>query len=522
MPKLSKLTVSKSLAFISSVLAISLSLAYFASAWTEPTAAPPIGNVSTPLNIGSTGQSKVGGLILNTGGAPTGLTVQSGAVNLPANSIDSSEVSFNYADSSSKGGAATTANSVPWSGVSSKPSYNCGAANQGLKSIDLNSGAVSCETDDIGGGGVTGSGTANYISKWTGGTSLGNSVISDDGNKVYIGTSSISGKLNVYDSSGYAISGQTSSAGGVGVYGSNGGSGNGIFGSSSTGNGVYGTTAGNGASGVYGQSLGGSNGAAGTSGWGNGVYAASNSGNGVYATSNTGYGVYGQTNGDSAVYGNNLAGGNGVAGTSVTGNAVYARSSSGVGVSSFGGTFGVYGVAPSTGIGVYGSCSSGNGVYGYSGSSWGVSGYSSSSSGVEGRTGSGWAAVYGKGPTYGVFCDGTACGGTRAWTVSSDERLKTNITTIENALDKVEKLRGVNFEWKNNNKTDIGFIAQEVKDVVPEIVSEDGLNGYYTMETSQITAVLVEAMKEQQKQIEAQQKEISQLKEEINALKSTK
>lgn len=47
-------------------------------AWTEPSQAPPGGNVSAPLNAGPTGQSKEGGLILNTGGAANGLIVQQG------------------------------------------------------------------------------------------------------------------------------------------------------------------------------------------------------------------------------------------------------------------------------------------------------------------------------------------------------------------------------------------------------------------------------------------------------------
>ncbi|MBU3965331.1 hypothetical protein KKA96_03030, partial [Patescibacteria group bacterium] len=119
----------KGLAFIFGVIALSVGLSYAVSAWTEPSANPPTPNVSTPLNIGSTGQSKagnltihnatntallnpdilstIGGVILNTSGAPTGLIVSSGAVNLPANSIDSSEVGFNYAGSASKGGAAS-------------------------------------------------------------------------------------------------------------------------------------------------------------------------------------------------------------------------------------------------------------------------------------------------------------------------------------------------------------------------------------------------------------------------------
>jgi hypothetical protein len=54
----------------------------FAKAWVEPTADPPAGNVDAAINTGSAGQYKVGGLTLNTGGAPTGLIVQEGNVSL--------------------------------------------------------------------------------------------------------------------------------------------------------------------------------------------------------------------------------------------------------------------------------------------------------------------------------------------------------------------------------------------------------------------------------------------------------
>lgn len=54
----------------------------FVFSFTEPTSTPPLENVSAPLNISSTGQSKAGGLILNTGGAATGLIVQNGNVGI--------------------------------------------------------------------------------------------------------------------------------------------------------------------------------------------------------------------------------------------------------------------------------------------------------------------------------------------------------------------------------------------------------------------------------------------------------
>ena len=93
-------------------------------------------------------------------------------------------------------------------------------------------------------------------------------------------------------------------------------------------------------------------------------------------------------------------------------------------------------------------------------------------------------------------------GGANAWTNESDRRLKENITPIKNALDKVLNLQGVEFEWKTNPAagTKIGFIAQDVEKVLPEVVHS---GNPYSMETSQITAVLVEAIKEQQKQLNA-------------------
>ncbi|MBU4299333.1 hypothetical protein KJ636_04785 [Patescibacteria group bacterium] len=75
--------IIKNLAFIFGVIALSLSLSYAVLAvWQEPALIPPDGNVAAPLNIGAIGQTKIGGLILNTGGAATGLIVQSGNVGI--------------------------------------------------------------------------------------------------------------------------------------------------------------------------------------------------------------------------------------------------------------------------------------------------------------------------------------------------------------------------------------------------------------------------------------------------------
>jgi hypothetical protein len=77
---------------------------------------------------------------------------------------------------------------------------------------------------------------------------------------------------------------------------------------------------------------------------------------------------------------------------------------------------------------------------------------------------------------------------------SSDENLKKDIATIENALEKVNQLRGVEFTWKDNNEKSMGLIAQELQKVFPELVSEDqnGLSINY----NGLIGVLIQAIKE--------------------------
>ena len=96
---------------------------------------------------------------------------------------------------------------------------------------------------------------------------------------------------------------------------------------------------------------------------------------------------------------------------------------------------------------------------------------------------------------YTFFVNGTA-GGNSAWSNSSDRRLKENIETIPNALDKVNQMRGVTFDWKDGRKDgqEVGFIAQEIEDILPQVVDTTG--EYRTMQYAPITAVLVEATKE--------------------------
>jgi len=94
----------------------------------------------------------------------------------------------------------------------------------------------------------------------------------------------------------------------------------------------------------------------------------------------------------------------------------------------------------------------------------------------------------------------TVIGDVIAFGTPSDISFKENIKPIENALDKVEKLQGVTFDWKEsdsilNIKQDIGFIAQDVQKVLPELVREND-NGKLSLRHQGIISVLTEAIKE--------------------------
>ena len=99
------------------------------------------------------------------------------------------------------------------------------------------------------------------------------------------------------------------------------------------------------------------------------------------------------------------------------------------------------------------------------------------------------------------------------------DRLKENIKPIPWALDKIQKINGVTFDWKplteeqkiyihGHEGSDIGVIAQEIEKVLPEVVTTRD-NGYKAVKYEKIVALLIEAIKEQQS-------EIDQLKDKIN------
>lgn len=121
---------------------------------------------------------------------------------------------------------------------------------------------------------------------------------------------------------------------------------------------------------------------------------------------------------------------------------------------------------------------------------------------------------------------------------ASDGRLKTNVKPIENAIDKVKQIRGVEYDWVDDivdhygfhptKKHEVGVIAQEVEKVLPEVVTTAPFNGNYvqkfpekedpnflTVNYDRIVPLLIEAIKDQQK-------EIDELKSLINRIVETK
>jgi hypothetical protein len=100
---------------------------------------------------------------------------------------------------------------------------------------------------------------------------------------------------------------------------------------------------------------------------------------------------------------------------------------------------------------------------------------------------------------------------------SSDRRFKENITPIENALEKISKISGNTYDWKEENKVehgyegnDVGVIAQEIEEVLPQLV-QTRENGYKAVKYDKLVALLIEGIKEQQSKIEELTNRINKL-----------
>ena len=123
-----------------------------------------------------------------------------------------------------------------------------------------------------------------------------------------------------------------------------------------------------------------------------------------------------------------------------------------------------------------------------------------------------------------VYGDALASGG--SW-VNSDARYKKDVKTLSNSLDMIKQLRGVSYgyhvdKFPEMNFTDgrsNGFIAQELKEVVPNAVKENE-EGFHAVNYDAIVPVLVEAIKEQSDVVEQQNEEIAELRAELAEIKA--
>ena len=122
----------------------------------------------------------------------------------------------------------------------------------------------------------------------------------------------------------------------------------------------------------------------------------------------------------------------------------------------------------------------------------------------------------------GETADVTTSGNVTAYGSPSDIRLKENIEVIPNAVEKVQKLDGITFTYKKDGKRSTGLIAQQLQEVLPEVVYEaediQTEEKHLAVRYGNVVGLLVEAIKEQQTQLTAQQEQINQLTILVNKL----
>jgi len=98
---------------------------------------------------------------------------------------------------------------------------------------------------------------------------------------------------------------------------------------------------------------------------------------------------------------------------------------------------------------------------------------------------------------------------------SSDRRLKGHIRRIDDSLKSIQCITGVRFRWKENGRPDMGVIAQDVEKAFPELVATDKMTGLKAVNYACLVAPLIEAVKEQQRQIERLEEDLALLKKDL-------
>lgn len=127
-----------------------------------------------------------------------------------------------------------------------------------------------------------------------------------------------------------------------------------------------------------------------------------------------------------------------------------------------------------------------------------------------------WVA---NGLTGGILYNGTVSA--TAFMYISDARLKEHVREISSPLERVLKLHGVTYDWKDRSRTtnrvdQVGLLAQDVEKVFPEAVNVHPESGIKSVGYANLIAPIIEALKEQQEIIVRQQQEISEIKKELS------
>ncbi|MCP4709724.1 MAG: tail fiber domain-containing protein, partial [Planctomycetes bacterium] len=131
-------------------------------------------------------------------------------------------------------------------------------------------------------------------------------------------------------------------------------------------------------------------------------------------------------------------------------------------------------------------------------------------------TSSGRIGVNTLSPAYEIDVVGTICA-TGGMCRQSDSRLKENVEPLSGAISLIQSLEPVRYNWRHEEYPDrrfpdgnqMGFIAQEVREVLPELVSQ-GSDGFYSLDYAKLTPILVGALKQQQQVIEGLQKQVAE------------
>jgi len=353
-------------------------------------------------------------------------------------------------------------------------------------------------------GAVSQTKTLDFVSKFTTtGGKLGNSQIFDNGTDVGVGTTTPGSRLDVY--------GNINAAGGYNLGGAAF-----AFGSATLDNAFFGfagnsTTTGSGNTGVgweallvngaasYNTAVGGLALTANTTGH-------SNAATGFLALTANTTGVYNAGFGNRSLQQNTTGGFNAAigaySGNTIDGNPLTGSNDTGLGA---GASFGNDSITNATAVGSNALVSESNAL---------VLGC------IAGANNCGGAVKVGIGTATPANVFTIVQGGGEAiadsWDTYSSRRWKTNIQTLHGALAKVEQLRGVSYDLKANGKHELGVIAEEVAAVVPELVSfEDNGKDARGVDYSRLTALLIEATKEQQKEFRQQRAELTKALQQI-------